>query len=431
MRETTANLSRSQHYIDKPKNELYISNWYNIRKVYEKKSIYFRDIFNNNNINNDELYIAFKNIFSDESDYKWGTSNLVSMMYNNNKRRIANNTILALARMPESILKQYNNNWKNAIETKNPSTKYLCRKLILRVILDYIQETNYLDKVLINVANIYGDDGESNSYARKITTYLSNITTDEDEEKYVSFPKIIKNILHRPYYNENDINEIQIRDLAKTLFTMNLSNRDDTNWSPLIVIKFEYKSYIYEEDLIQQLINSWKNYLKDNIQIENVNEFAIKITAAGKTYAKFVPDFEYYASRYANKFKPLMTITDQYECYELLNIVQKNAFRCINNIIRDEEQFFSSMGQKEQNYSYLYNSRWLYKENDNNTYNVHPMRILNHHIGYLEHYLIYLLTLIKNINEKNEMIYIIQDTIKKYKNKVIEIENNYPNYLKK
>ena len=441
MRDTSANLQRFIHFDDPNKiREVNISEWYSSEDIYTTKEKYFEDI--HKTVENSPCYIAFTNILSDKSIYKWGLKKLVALMYNRNHRRIANNVIKALDETPEKILNIFNEKWQKAKEDKTGCIKHLCRRLILRILFDNIQKTNYFEDLLIKMVNLEDNLDESDSYARRITTYLHRITINNgDKEIYVSFPRIIKKILHKPYFREDEVIEKQIACLAKVLFIMDKYRSNDTNWAPLVTINFGHHSAYSEDSLIKEMINRWEKYINreyPNI-LDDVKEFGIKLNGAGRMYAKITPDYEYFACRYANNYKPLMAIMNKQDCENLLKIIMDNAFKCIDNVIERETRFFSGMGRETTaDYSQLYgNEGWLYKSSLDERQHcpqTHPIRVLRNHIGYLQHYYDYLKSYsldadYDNPSDRKDMCDIVQNTLKKYEYKKIEIENKYPNYL--
>ena len=437
MRDTSVNLSRSIHFFDEQLCDLDISDWFDSSCVFSRKTEYFSDICNS--IENDTCYTAFRNIISDFSISVWSSRNLVTMMYNHNHRRIANNVIIALARSPESVIELYNRNWTTALREGNRSQKYLCRMLVFRILLNYSQEKNYLDRLLL--ANVDAHNRDSVSYARKITSYLQNKAISDDGEVYISFPEIIKSILQKPFFSEMDVSETEIKDLANVLFTMSLSRSIDTNWNALIVIKFGYNTSCSANELSEKMICLWKEYTENKSIIENTDEYAIKITTAGNIYAQIVPTFEYYACRSDKIHRPLIAITNNNEFEELLSIVMKSAFSDIDSIIKEDMTFIRSMGQKETDFTSLYDDvYWLYKSKNRNSPDVHPMRIIKHHIGYLENYREYiqmkeysncidLETVDDMRGQLQKRLNIIDYIIQKYLEKAKSIENLYPHYL--
>jgi len=344
--------------------------------------------------------------------------------------------MIALARTPESVVKLFNKEWSRALKEDNYVLKYLCRMLFFRILLNYSQETNYLDRLSLANSDAYNRD--SGSYARKVATYLHNKTTNDESGIYISFPEIIKSVLQKPFFSENEVLKSQIKDLANVLFTMSLSRSTDTNWNALIVIKFGYNTSCSANDLYEKMVCLWEEYQDNKSIITNANEYAIKLTPAGNFYAQIVPTFEYYACRFNDNYKPLIAIANNDECEELLNIVMKRAFFDIDNIVNEDKIFIRSMGQKEVDFSRLYyDVEWLYRSKNRNAPDVHPGRILRQHIGYLDNYRKYIQSQDYSSGHEFQMphdtcvrLRIIEDTIQMYINKATSIEKMYPHYIK-
>ena len=177
------------------------------------------------------------------------------------------------------------------------------------------------------------------------------------------------------------------------------------------------------------------------------NKYGAHITVSGAFFAKMVPDFEYFACRFADEYPALMVREnfkkvgdDSYQCIELINVVKKNAFWCVDEVIERDKNFFASTGRSpklQQRFKPLYDPsspyKWIYvSDPKNGTAIPHSMRILNHQIGYLQHYIEYL----KAVDEtdlseeaRDKITEKVQDCITSYQNKIYSIKEENPDYF--
>jgi len=453
-RPTSISLVESQHYVDFNKDSIInISTWYCAEDIYNNKIKFFKDEINN--IQNSIYFETYANIIGDLSIYNWGLHDMISKMYNCNYRRIAEDVISAISKIPENYLNYFNNQWQ--ISAKIPYLKHLCRKFIFRILINHIQRTKYFDKLMVEKRDAtsrkkYLEDNESSSYARKIATTLYRVSinkSNNNDNDYVSFPEIIEAVLQVPYLPKT-INGTVIEQLASILYLMNETRNEKTNWAPLITIKFDIEQTYNKKNLSEEMKKEWNIYKNSKDKRHpSFLKYGVKINSAGAFFAKMVPDFEYFACRYAPEYPALFILQNlrhsekaknSYDCIDLIKIVKENAFLCIDEVIGRDRNFFKSVvydTKKTSNFEPLYNStspyKWLYKEKGRkNKLIPHPIRILNHHIGYIEHYLEYICNLPTESFEKNDdkdkIIRAIKNELYSYKNKrkdVIEKNRDY------
>src|SRR5699024_10776003 len=156
--------------------------------------------------------------------------------------------------------------------------------------------------------------------------------------EYVTFPEIIRSVLKPPYLS-NVPTDQHIEDLAAIMYLMNETRNEMTNWAPLIMIKFDNEQVYNKETLIKELKKQWRLYKEKGgkEKYKNYfNKYGVHITTSGAFFAKMVPDFEYFACRFADKYPALMVREnfkkvgeDSYQCIELINVVKENAFWCV------------------------------------------------------------------------------------------------------
>ncbi|GHV68332.1 hypothetical protein FACS1894199_15400 [Bacteroidia bacterium] len=380
-----------------------ISEWFCARDISKSKQDFFKDIIEQQAEEIKEYIKAYNHIMNDFSKYSWGLHNLISLMYNHNYRRINENVVEGISYISETNIKHFNNQWelanKELFDKQLPkseeaiwsSIKHICRKFIVRNLLDYIeQKTGYLSNLT--------HDG--NSLARKIITRLYRIEINQQNDIskkayiYTPFIELISAILQKPC--GGDVPDKELEEVAQILFKMNKIDNKDTHWNALVVIKYNTSRKYDEQQLIDVMKEIWHN---KNDNKYNHGLFGVRLTDSGRFFAKIVPDFEYFACRsvpdiYLFSEASLMKNSEGlYPCVECLKTVRRKAFDCINNVIVRTNEFLkpNSANISPTSINWLYNEEnsWLYKERDRNP-EVHPIRILKNHIGYLKNYMVYL-----------------------------------------
>lgn len=458
-RDTSVSLAEYKHYDDfTSENEIDISTWFCVDDIYKSKIKYFQSIIKE--LTDDQYYIAYNNIIGDMSQYNWGLHDLICRMYNYNYRRIVFDVVNALANQPEQTLKFFNDRWDECSQnTELGHVKHLCRKYIFRVLLEYIQRTHYFDDLLVEKRNasarrnLIRDLNNKSSYARKTANTLYRINLEDRNQngrEFVTFPEIITAVLKPPYFELPDTK--QIEDLASILYLMNESRNQKTNWAPLIMIKFDSEQIYNKQNLILEMKTQWLNYVNNHGKLgKRSQKYGVKITAAGSFFAKMVPDFEYFACRFASKYPALLVMENlrpcinkngksSYQCLELIKIVRTNAFLCVDEVIERDKEFFRSTGRMPENINRflpLYNRnspyKWIYISDENSmTMIPHPLRILNHQIGYLQHYYEYINGLTGEYltsTDKEKILEGIQLEIRMYADKIRNIKANNPDYF--
>lgn len=466
-RDTTAStaLLNMEHYDDyKDENEIDISNWYCTEDIYENKRKFFEK---KGKIFIDNCYsTAYKNILHDFSVYRWGLNGIISKMYKHSHRRNIECIPDAIAVQPKEEIEYFNLMWYeaqgNSISKSN--LKSLCRKYVLRILIDHVQRTAYFDKLMvennslglekrnletvstIKIKALSRDD--SNSYARKISTLLHNFALDYGEKKYISFQRLIDTILRMPYLPVYPTDE-QIENLAKILFLMNETRNSKTNWTSLVCIKYDNNEKYCEEKLVCTMKEQWNQYLNGNIDIDDSERFGVRITEAGSFFAKILSDFEYFACRFLPDESALFSKKNintiivngkkSFRAVEIIKIIRKKAFSCVDEIIHRDYIFFASTIIQNTNTKFdaMYNGnyRWLYRDSKMDAELVHPYRILEQHIGYISNYISYVTEYISDDSfnkpeDKIEFIDLIKVQLQKYIKKRDLLLEKYPEYFK-
>lgn len=466
-RDTTAStvLQELEHNNDyKKENEIDISKWYCTDDIYKSK----KSFCNKKGIHfDDNCYsIAYQQILCDFSAYRWGLNGIISKMYKHSHRRNVECVPDAISVLPKSEIVHFNTMWAMAQgkESNKSSLKNLCRKYILRVLIDHVQRKQYFNRLMVdswllennktrNLENAIAQgslktqNSERTSYARKISTILHRYYMSHGSEKYMSFPRLIQEVLKRPYLPQQPTEE-QICDLGKILFLMNETRNQITNWTSLVCIKFDNSEVYNESNLCNIMKKQWEEYMQRSIDIDDVEKFGIKITEAGSLFAKILADFEYFACRFLSDEPPLFSKENikpfyidghkSYRAVEIVKIVRKRAFNCIDEIIKRDYDFFSDLGSskgKTPNFRRMYDNEysWVYKDSLRSKAYIHPYRILNQHMGYISNYIDYIERYIdksefENAEDKNYMLTLLRDENSKYVkrlNKLLILHKDY------
>ncbi len=469
-RETTAStvLCDFQHYNDfKKENEIDISDWFCTDEIFKQK----KKICKKKGLVFDEncYYRCYQNILGDFSMYRWGLNGIISKMYKHSHRRNVECVPEAICVRPEIEIQYFNKLWAKTKEggLNKSGLKAVCRKYILRILLDNVQRKQYFDRLMVENLDLDYESRdlahkkdillskphrkESNSYARKIATMLHNISLNKGKDNYVSFQRILLTIL-KPSYKPDRFTDNKIRDFGKILFLMNETRNEITNWTSLVCIKYDSSQEYNEINLCNILVKQWHDYSENKIEIDDVSKYGVKITEAGEFFAKILSEFEYFACRFLSKEPPLVSLKNlellddkdenSFRAIEIINIVRKKAFSCIDEIIkRDKETFIESLNKpkanRHPNYAKMYDSEysWVYKDSPQAKALVHPYRILTQHQGYLTCYFDYIERFVPkeffNKEEyKSSLLGLIKNQILQYNNKLEELVMSNPEYFR-
>ena len=328
-RDTTAStaLCEVQHEDDyRNENEVDISNWYCTEDILKSKKDFFS--YNGVVIPDDCYSKAYQSILCDFSKYCWGLSDIISKMYKHSHRRNVECIPDAIAVLPEDEIAYFNEMWKEAQgrEAEKSSLKLMCRKYILRVLIDHVQRKNYFDNLMVENSsvddkkrtlenvfdsiNIKPSHDESSSYARKISTILYRVSVREGHDRYVSFPRLINSIL-KPMNLPDEPTNSDICNLGKILFLMNETRNEITNWTSLVCMKYSSTKTYNEVNLCNVMISEWSNYKNGRTEIDDTSKYGVKITDAGGFFAKILPDFEYFCCRFLSCEAPLFSLNNK------------------------------------------------------------------------------------------------------------------------
>jgi hypothetical protein len=432
----------------KPLVQLNVSTWFTLKDIAKRKIAYFKEkgIYPSSPVS---LEIV-ETILGDTTSNESGLGDFLSKMYNYNKRRKVNYLLSALSRHPDcckdymnlwNIALQYErNNWELASVYKNAA-----RQLVLRILLGLIEECKFFEAILA-MSGVW--------YARKIITYLYRRTPINDMENemdnlgYIGFKSLLTHLLNNPSKNSNisstELNE-KIDFIAQILQKMSSSSEKDTNWCPLVDVKFNQHNFKVD-DLSKKLRECYTN------KNDNESAYGVKITDAGRFFLEsLLPTFEYFACRYETSSAPLFSslnliLTNDDPKYtnnmgtEHIRKMQKIVFKRIKDITDDDTKFFIADDNVNFDAMYSYGDicrRYCYAPYTGITTDFahgeqcHPLRILHSHIGYFDNYRIFILTITKDCGNplysseiKKGLSLTILSILEKYVKKIKKLIDN-------
>ena len=468
VRESTLNLLKSNHsfaeYFEKHHSERFptyvnISNWFDFEKVFIKKIEFFLGITGEN----DNIYIkTFNNILNDITLSKWSLRNLLLNMFNNNFRRFFENMTEVFCNY-EDVIVFYNKYWDLVKNKSNPETqhiKHLCRKIIIRIVLDYMQnvkptfiQQGFFDELMARCddESPTGDAIAKSSYARRIFTCLDNMNKMGNEAP-VSFPQLIQAVLHKPILksiksSNVQINDNRIGDIANIIVFSSQTAKIHTNGVELVTLNVD-SSEIGKYDLSKMMKEQWNIYRTWGET--NYEKFNIKITPAGSVFAMLFPCFEYFACRYKNNSIPLFMLKTELERRKLIFGTEKSdksssedeigiynkAINCIDSVLKLETRFLAltPIKRKSPECATYARPKWIYDYDGDGSGMVHALRIICDHLGYLQDYRQFLIDINDDTFDAQHYINndgkgVIDEAIEKYKEKYAEIVKKYKSYI--
>jgi hypothetical protein len=404
-----------------------VTLWYSPDDIYKKKLSYIEREFSETST----FYIELLSlIISDKEGSNNSIMDMLSLMYNFNKRRI----IRILSRVAD-IFTDLNNNpeenkkvltfdkYKSFWGIESSKThKYLPRRAIIRLILNLIRETGFFRSIYVE--NL--QQGK-NTLARRTLIWLSR-KTDVENEDYVSFYELIEGVLRCVDIPEGKVQKEGIKALAEILIALdeyrfedNTSIVDDrrhdskpNRWCQLIVIKHNESGELNADILYRKMLELYSS------KTTETDDFGIKITQAGCFFTYIQSDFEYFACRYDDSNLPLLFMLDVSRIQKTINCVYNKAKNCIDQVIMQEYEFTNG------NFRSLY-KEYLYKSittGGNEVARSLPLRIIRNHRNYLLEYKNIVDRVIDNKNDKYIIINTVDDYIKKYEYIFNKINNN-------
>lgn len=426
IRDTTDKMLNPDHWHDEdfPNNIVDVSDWYNTFQIYDKKIKYFKQ---NKVFENDEiikvLEEAISYIFNDNTQK--GLNTYINAMYNNNKRRITRYLIAALIIYKERTLK-YIEFWEKATYSTNDEMtqiyKYAARSIIKRTLLDLVENTQYFN----NLKAIKSSDNTSNlGLARKLLTVLYRLSLQhaDENEPYIGVYSVLSSLFDSPTHQSNP-QEIKgkIEHLVNILYHLNNHSIVQTNWCQLIDIKFNRKAFN------SQSLTHMSDFLfNEYVAKRNDERYGIKITSAGKIFLLVCQEFEYFTCRYKASRVPLFCSPDLTYALNTIKEIKKQTFKCIEHVVSSDKAFVSVGVNYNYNAMYTDNDTgiirpYLYVSRNTQREQQHVLRIIDSHIGHIDRYRTYILSLDNTIYDENAKL--------KFSNETLNILGEYANLLK-
>lgn len=457
------------HHAERMPTYVNITDWFDYRQVFKKKVKFFTglDVENDPEIN--DIIHTFDIILSDNSRSKWCLRNLFIDIFNHNFRLFFGNLTEAFFCYHDTM-KFFKKNW-DAASDKKDYYKHLCRKLILRLVLDHMQNNNigvskkyFAHLLAIREINVSEKEKEKSTYTRRILTYLDNkykeqiLSDKNDKEKMlpdkamISFPDLTKTLLHKPILSidNNSVEKIsninsedsRFDDIAKILTIAGEASKIEKNGVELVTLTLETDTDkdmdIFEdknEILAKEMKLEWKNYINNSMDFQEKGN--VKISPSGSVFAMLFPCFEYFACRYRPDLIPLLMMKKEKDREDLLyghkekgadgierhiaGIVEY-AISCVDYVVDYEEKFLSMGGVNKLAYP-----EWLYKQSTADKGIVHPIRIICEHTNYLQAYKNFLLNYADDEYEKGTEV--VDKAIDEYTKKLEEIISQHQSYV--
>ena len=446
MREGTAGILKKSAAFCRAHNQEHspysvnISNWYSFKSIIDDKINTFCGIENRK----DNLFVEAQNIvMSDYTKSKWALRRVVANAYNQNFRKLAESTFTALSYYPEAV-EFFVKMWKEADTLPNSHilydpTKHLCRKIFLRIILNYIQRVETNDGLrYFSEINSYFSSTVNNHecpYLRRVLTFLSNSRAHYAGGRFVSMAALVSEVLKKPglpLHNSN-VRGQQLKSLANLLGHLSVAGNLQTNWVNLVAIDF-----CTEKPLNMTINQDWAAYKKSMYKDESSPGARVKITEAGKVFTSILHDFEYFSSRYQPESKPLFMIQTNSELNNLLfkgctvrgieypGIVEK-AVESIKGVISDEVGPGGFLRIRNS----LNEPQWLFRPGMGNESMIYPRRVITVHKGYLSDFLILLENNKVGLEtERDNMKETVKRAISLYETIDNDLIRNYNSYYK-
>lgn len=369
-----------------------LTGWYRLEEIYNRKLSFFGI--------KDECSIAhgfFKLIVSDGmSKNSNSVLDKISTMYNHNFRRTTRILSRIVNTFENGLIVELNNRgilnfqqfcllWSDEVRL---NLKYLCRNAVMRFVFNEISSTGYFGKIYNNISIGFSD---KNTYAIRILTWLSNKGSHKDET-YYSYAELIKEVLCAPGLHKCEAKNLNIDDFADVLIALDEHRFDDTRdsesknestpnyWCQLVILKNndpELNGRLDAKTLAAKIIEQY------NAENNNVDNYGIKLTEAGNSFANFLFEYEFFSCQYDGNNLPLIFILDLKEIKNTINSVFANAKKYIDNILIFESSFFNK--KYELAYDRWYNLVNVSKNGKKQMKSI-PFRIICSHKFYLEQY---------------------------------------------
>ena len=435
-RDTTAKMMPSRNAEDNTIEDLNITEWFLPANISAKRFDYYRSQCKRGD---EEKIKALATIMSDD-DVNHSFFDKLVEMHNYNKRRLF---LYLYEALDDNAVKHYLDlikeidNYNKVLEAATGTLKSDCikfiqtyknaaRSSIIRLLFSKIENKQYFKNIYVEEENA---DCMGKSYARRILTYINGQKPDEErieQKNYVSFGQLLTECFK---INDSIDPDRIIFNIARVLREMSNSNKDNTNWCQLIIVKFNDQEY--DQYKLVEKLQSIKNGGEDD-----TGKYGVKITSAGRFFLTKMADYEYFACRYCRLSAPLffedITSNDKRQrVLNYMNEVKRHAFSCIN-IVKETDTSICRAPNNLINYNTLYSADdslikkgYLYINKKGNEI-THVQRIIDSHISYLDQYRNHILRAKIGIEEKKEFSIKILKIIKEYIDKLKDIVSEEP-----
>jgi hypothetical protein len=339
---------------------------------------------------------------------------MISTMYSFNKRRIIDNLIECLfdkdGKLRSSELNSYKQLWNAAIsenEERRSIYANAARQIIFRLILDKICGNSSSRNYFVDI-----DAQKTTLMFRRITTYLGR----HNPRKFISFSSLIKDIIISTHGENIQLAEVkknypeELRMLSCVLYTMRSRERA-YHWCPLIIVKIQHDFEFQTPESVYEIL---ANICDGNIAETTAKgiQYGLKISVAGRRFATFSVEYEYFAARYDGKSPPLFDEKNlsksnegKYPFINAMESVSHNALSSIKDSVEIDKMIAES--SEIVNYAAIYSSdlrmfdsgnvKHLYRQYNYFSYThagneqTHAERIIISHIGYIDRFRNYFL----------------------------------------
>ena len=434
LRDTTTKILPTRNTEDNTKIEINISDWFVPADIAQKRYQYF-GAKGNPNVRGKVAQAINCILLDDEKNCD--RLNKISTMHNQNKRRLLEylldvihdgeaNRYLKLYGRSEKYYSEFKKSRKRGEDKqtiglyKNLSDmyKYAAREYVINLLLKEIKGKHYFERLLVNA-----DIRHGKHVARKILTYIAakkNSDLWKESDNYISFTELFK-LFKRQH---GTLSRTFCDVIVEVLCTLNDHVKKNTHWCQNIVIKFN-EDFKNEADLKNKI------YLKYKSGEDNLTDFGIKITPAGRFFLKRMTDFEYFIIRYsANDNSPY----DEDTSYKHLKAtvskfseIESQVALCVDEILQEDVKAFS---RPNLSYARMYSIDKHYKGylyvNDNGRESTHLERLIDNHIGYLDFFRSYI---IRSYIDKD--IVISEEECRELSSAIINIIIKYVDHLKR
>ncbi len=269
--------------------------------------------------------------------------------------------------------------------------------VILKMIFEYFKEKEFFEKNL-QLYDFGADAGQKYLFspARLILTYLSNLRYQ------CSFYQMVKMF-------ENIIDPKDIADILDKLYLLRYSS-----WRHLITFD---KNPPSDRSGLQRQLDWYNNHLPEG----DSRYCTFEITPAGKVFLKTMAShFEFYSTRLSRgRVRPLFlkynlefdAFTSQYRFQTIINRVYRAVLECCNRLKTADESICQIKGWTLDDF---YSSDLVFSDPKRNTRQFHGERLIFNHIGYINIYRQYLLSMDAEHPKKVEWNRILVDFISDY-----------------